>query len=149
MLTSTPVRERWALPVWLAIAVVVVTLPVAWGFVVALQTWLLPREFHELMVTLEPLLTPVAWLCAVCSVPVNLGAFYVHRLLVRRLVKPEQTAVERQWQLFQVLMVSGSVAQLPGFLALFLLLLGGATLPVALALVSSTGGVAVLAWALR
>jgi hypothetical protein len=75
---------------------------------------------------------------------VDVGAYFLQVQLQRRATSMDAPTVKKRWKKFEGLMVSASVAQIPGFIAAFCFMLGASLVAVLAVVFVSTAGVVVL-----
>jgi hypothetical protein len=143
--STLPVAKSWS---W-ALAGIVVSLPAALGLETFLRHAILPPTFEEMRSLLAPILTPVAWLCAFFAVPIDVAALALHRRLWVRAASRLTDPKDVSWKRFEGLMISASVAQMPGLAAVFLYMMGAGLTPVLWSLCLSTLGVVVIGFFMR
>jgi hypothetical protein len=134
---SPAVTKSWF---W-ALAGIVVSLPAALGLETLLRHELLPANFEQMRLLLAPVMTPLAWLCVIVAVPIDVLALLLHRQLWARAAARHTDPQEVSWKRFEGLMISASVAQVPGLAAVFLYMMGAGLSPVLWSLCLSTLGV--------
>ena len=125
------------------------SLPAALGLETLVRHAILPPSFEEMRRFLAPVMTPLAWICVCFAVPIDLAAVALHRHLWARAAATHTEPKEVSWKRFEGLMISASVAQLPGLVVVFLYMLGAGLSPVLWALCLSTIGVAVIGYFMR
>ena len=131
-----------------ALWAVAFSVPITFGIEILLGDILFAPQVEEVRVWLETILTPVAWGLALVSPFVNGAAVLVFRRLWKR-AEDHVPASEASWKRFEGLMISASVAQLPGIAAVLIFVLGAGTTPVAVAVGLSGVGVIILGFNLK
>jgi hypothetical protein len=120
-----------------------VAAPMALALESLLRAALLPPDFELLREAWGPRVTPWVWRLVPVAAVSDAAAFALQLHLQKR-ATTLATARQRRWKRFEGLMISASVAQIPGFLAAVAFLVG-ADLGAVLACVGiSTAGVMVL-----
>jgi len=122
----------------------VISVPLAWWLEAWVVSAIMPPAFAELRHLLRPVTTFVTWGLVGLAVPVAVVAIIVHRWLWRRVALSPAGEPERDWQRFSALMVSASVAQAPGLLAVLAAVFGAEGSAVGAAVGVSSLGVAAL-----
>ncbi|MCO4762269.1 MAG: hypothetical protein KC502_12235 [Myxococcales bacterium] len=123
-----------------------VAAPVALALETTIRLALLPPDFEQFRIFLRPTLTWVAWALVVASaLSVSVGVSVHQRLYDRALAKsggrsPRHIAEAHAG----AFLLSASVPQIPTLVATLTFTLGAEPLPVVLALIVSTIGVAIL-----
>jgi hypothetical protein len=124
---------------------IAVAVPVALVLESLLRALMFPPDFEYLREAWGPGITPWVWRLVPISMLVDVAAYYLQLALQKRAAEMATAAAgKKRWKQFEGLMVSASVAQIPGFIAAFCFMLG-ADLTAVLAVVTvSTVGVVVL-----
>jgi hypothetical protein len=103
----------------------------------------MPPDFDLLREAWGPRVTPWVWRLVPVAVLSDAAAFAL-QLRLQRHATTLATAKQRRWKRFEGLMISASVAQIPGFLAVAAYLVGADLSAVLAGVGVSTAGVVVL-----
>ncbi|MBI5507394.1 MAG: hypothetical protein HY903_01455 [Deltaproteobacteria bacterium] len=127
----------------------VVSLPLALVLERLIAAAPLPSFYEDVRRALGPILTLLAWWGVAVAVPVDVFAVLLHRSLWAKAAVTERDPAALRWKRFETLMITASVAQVPGLVAVVLSTLGAGLLPVVVCVAISSLGAAALAFCLR
>ncbi len=123
---------------------IAVAVPFALALEALLRVLVFPPELELVRESWGPGITPWVWRLVPVSALVDVGAYVLQLELQRRARSMPVDAAQKRWKRFEGLMISASVAQIPGLVAAFCFMLGASLTSVLAVVAVSTAGVVVL-----